>query len=141
MTAYFEYAHRVMPDEIDELGHAGNYHYIRWLQNAAVAHSTANGWPPERYTARGAGWVVRAHRITYRKPAFEDDELRIQTWVANLRPATSLRCYRIYRRDGELLVEAETEWAFIDYARHRAVRIPAEVADCFEVVPAPPPYG
>ena len=64
MTAVFDYPHTVVAEDIDELGHAGNYHYVKWMQRAAVAHSTANGWSHEDYQRLGAGWVVRAHRIT-----------------------------------------------------------------------------
>jgi acyl-CoA thioester hydrolase len=139
MTALFEYVHTVVSEDIDELDHAGNYHYVRWMQDAAVAHSTANGWSPDDYRRLGAGWVVREHQITYLRPAFEGDRIVIRTWVANLRPATSLRKYEIVGADGELLARAETDWAFINYARHRPVRIPPEVASCFEVVEASDP--
>jgi len=136
LAARFEYPHVVAHEDIDELGHAGNYHYVRWMQHAAVAHSAANGLSAERYRELGAGWVVRSHQITYLKPAFEGDALVIETWVANLRSATSLRRYRIRRADGTLLARAETDWAFINYATQRPVRIPAEVAACFEIVDA-----
>ncbi len=138
MIPIFEYQHRVSPEDIDDLGHAGNYHYVRWLQHAAVAHSTANGWAPERYNELGAGWVVRSHHIEYLKPALEGDDLIIRTWVENMKPATSLRRYEICLRDGTLLARAETEWAFVNYTRQKAVRIPPEVASSFEVAtPAP----
>jgi acyl-CoA thioester hydrolase len=130
----FEYQHRVSPEDIDDLGHAGNYHYVRWLQHAAVGHSTANGWPPERYNELGAGWVVRSHHIDYLKPALEGDDLIIRTWVENMKPATSLRRYEICLRDGTLLARAETDWAFINYTRQKAVRIPPQVASSFEMV-------
>ena len=134
MTAFHEHVHHVVADEIDDLGHAGNYHYIRWLQDAAVAHSDANGWPAERYTEMGAGWVVRSHRIVYLRPAFEGDRLVIRIWVADLGGATSLRRYEIRNQHGELLAEASTDWAFTDYARQRAMRIPTEVANDFTVL-------
>lgn len=135
MVARFEYPHCVSHEDIDDLSHAGNFHYIRWMQHAAVAHSTANGWPAERYRDLGAGWVVRSHQITYLKPAFEGDELVIRTWVANMKPATSLRRYEICRRDGTVLARAQTDWAFVNYAKQKAVRIPSAVADSFEVIP------
>ena len=134
MSARFEYHHTVTHEDIDDLGHAGNYHYVRWMQHAAIAHSTANGWPPERYNELGAGWVVRSHQITYLKPAFEGDELIIRTWVANMKPATSLRRYEICLGSGTLLARAETDWAFVNYSKHKAVRIPREVADAFTVI-------
>ena len=134
MVARFEYHHTVTHEDIDDLGHAGNYHYVRWMQHAAIAHSTANGWSPERYNELGAGWVVRSHQITYLKPAFEGDEVIIRTWVANMKPATSLRRYEISLGSGPVLARAETDWAFVNYAKQKAVRIPQEVADAFIVI-------
>jgi acyl-CoA thioester hydrolase len=131
MTDPFEYLHKVTAEEIDELGHAGNFHYVKWMQHAAVAHSAALGWPYEKYTTLGAGWVVRSHNITYLKPAFEDDNLVIRTWVADLKTATSLRCYQILGPKGELLARSETDWAFINYEKQRPVRIPAQVRASF----------
>ena len=131
MTKYFVYQHTVTSEEIDDLDHAGNYFYIKWMQHAAIAHSTANGWPPQRYNDLGAGWVARSHRITYLKPAYEGDSLDIKTWVANMRPAVSLRCYEIFNADGEMLATAETDWAFVNYVRKKPVRIPVEVSSCF----------
>lgn len=135
MIDIFEFRHRVTADEIDELGHAGNYHYVKWLQYAAVAHTTANSWTPERYDKLGAGWVVRSHNIVYLKPAFERDTLVIRTWVANMKPVTSLRRYEITTEAGALLAKAETDWAFVNRRNQRPTRIPEEVKAGFIVLP------
>ncbi len=50
MMLYFEYVHTVTGQEIDELGHAGNFHFIKWMQYAASAHSGANGWSAQKYS-------------------------------------------------------------------------------------------
>jgi len=134
MSARFEYLHTVTEEDIDEMGHAGNFHYVRWMQHAAVAHSSANGWSAQEYNALGAGWVVRSHKITYLKPAFMGDRLLIFTWVANMKPASSLRRYEILNAEGDTLARAETNWAFVNYARQKPTRIPAEVADSFQVL-------
>lgn len=134
MIAHFEYSHTVTGQDIDELGHAGNFHYIKWLQHAAIAHSTANGWPTEKYHELGAGWVVRSHKITYLRPAFKGDSIVIKTWVANMKSATSLRHYEILNEAGEILAKAETDWAFINYHKQKPTRIPDEVATCFKIV-------
>jgi acyl-CoA thioester hydrolase len=136
MTAYFEYTHEVTEQEIDDLDHAGNFHYIKWMQNAAIAHSSANGWPPQRHIELGAGWVARSHQITYLKPAFEGDNLTIKTWVANMKSAVSLRQYEIYNEAGEILAKAETNWAFVNYKKQRPTRIPDEVANSFVIAGA-----
>jgi acyl-CoA thioester hydrolase len=45
--------------------------------------------------------------------------------------------YEIRKADDEVLAKAETEWAFVNYEKQRPTRIPAEVAECFEVVTDP----
>ncbi len=133
-TNCFVYQHTVTTEEIDELGHAGNYHYIKWLQHAAISHSSANGWPPQRYNDLGAGWIVRSHKIIYLKPAYEGDSLDIKTWVANMRSVVSLRRYEISDSKGEVLAKAETDWVFVNYARKKPLRIPVEVSSCFSII-------
>jgi acyl-CoA thioester hydrolase len=135
MPPIYEYRHTVRDEEIDGLGHANNVAYVDWMQSAAVAHSTANGWPGERYRRAGFGWVVRAHTIEYLQPAFPGDRVLVRTWVATLRKATSLRRYRILRAGNDtLLATAETKWAFIDYTTRQPMRIPPEVVESFQVI-------
>ena len=78
MPPIFEYHHTVQDDESDVLGHVNNVAYVDWLQSAAMAHSTAQGWPEERYTQSGFGWVVRAHKIEYLQPAFPGDRILVE---------------------------------------------------------------
>jgi len=134
MSAYFEYPHTVTEQEIDDLNHAGNFHYIKWMQHAAIAHSSDKVWPPQKHIDLGAGWVARSHKITYLKPAFEGDALIIKTWVANMKSAISVRQYEIFNDAGEMLAKAETNWAFVNYEKQRPTRIPEEVASSFVIV-------
>ncbi len=135
MPPIYEHHHTVRDDEIDGLGHANNVAYVEWMQSAALAHSTAQGWPGERYHRMGCGWVVRSHTIEYRQPALAGDLVVVRTWVATMKKATSLRRYRILRKTGGLLLAvAETKWAFIDYTTKNPMRVPREVAQSFQVV-------
>lgn len=136
MHRIYEYRHLVTPEEIDGLGHVNNVVYLKWLQDAAVAHSTANGWSGRRYREMKIGWVARSHYIEYLQPAFVDQEIVVQTWISTLQKVKSLRKYRIIRpADAELLVRAETNWAFVNYENLTPRRIPEEVASCFSIVP------
>ena len=135
MPAIYEHSHIVQESEIDELGHAGNVAYVAWMQEAAIAHSSAQGWSGDAYRTLGAGWVVRRHEIDYLQPAFAGDELRIRTWVSTMRKVTSQRRYEIRRRaDDQVLAAAVTHWVFIDHAKRSPRRIPVDVASAFVVV-------
>lgn len=132
MTTVYEYPHTVSEAEIDEQGHANNVVYVAWMQDAALAHSAALGWTPQRYLDMGAGWVARSHTVEYLRPAFAGDEIIVETHVADMKKVTSKRVYRIIRRvDGEVLAKAETHWAFVNYATGKPTRVPPEIADAY----------
>ncbi|MCA9249145.1 MAG: acyl-CoA thioesterase [Planctomycetales bacterium] len=135
MPAVFEHCLTVPSGAIDGQGHVNNLEYLRWMQDAAVAHSAAQGWPTARYREIGAGWVVRSHKIEYRLPAFAGDRIVLLTWVANFHKIRSLRKYKITRpADGAILAIAETEWAFIGLEHHVPRRVPEELRAAFAIV-------
>ena len=122
--------------DIDRLGHASNQVYLRWVLDAALAHSTALGLDEAAYVARGQAWVVRRHELTYLRPALEGDRLRVETRVANMSAASSVRRTRILRAsDGAVLLEATTDWVYVDIPRGRPCRIPTDVRTRFPVEP------
>lgn len=136
MPAIFEYRITVPAAAIDEQGHVNNVEYVRWMQEAAVAHSAAQGWSGDRYRELGAGWVARAHQIEYLQPAFCGEDLIVYTWVADFRKIRSLRKYKFVRvGDGAVLARAQTDWTFIGLQQRVPRRIPPEVAEAFVLVP------
>src|SRR5204863_4425378 len=120
----------VVEEDIDDLGHASNLVYLRWVQEAALAHSTALGFSGPSYLARGQAWVVRRHEIEYLRAAVQGDRLRIETRVASMKVANSVRKTEIFR-GAELLCRAETDWVYVDLAKARPVRIPEDIHGAF----------
>lgn len=135
MPAVFDHCRSVAPEEIDPQGHANNVAFVQWMQDAALAHSAAQGWPAERYRAAGFSWVARSHAIEYRRPALPAEALIVRTWVATMEKCSSVRRYQILRAaDSQLLAAAETNWAFVDLRNERLARIPPDIAAAFECV-------
>src|SRR5215469_9762657 len=93
------FCHRVIvgSSDIDENQHANNTCYLRWMNEAALAHSAANGWFPLRYVELGASWFARKHTIEYLTPAKENDRLVVATWVSDWKGVRSTRQYRFFR--------------------------------------------
>jgi hypothetical protein len=91
-SARFTYDLIIGPDAIDANGHANNVEFVRWMQEAAIAHSDAVGCTAATLAAGGV-WVVRSHRIEYLRPAFAGDRVAVVTWVADYRRAFSMRRY------------------------------------------------
>jgi acyl-CoA thioester hydrolase len=133
MPEIHEWSFVVPQDAVDWNGHVNNVEYLRWVLDAAVAHSSAQGWPPERYRSIAATWVVRSHVIEYLRPAFAGESVTLCTWVAGFQPTSSPRktvCLRT--RDRTVLVKAETLWVFCD-DRGKPRRIPPILRDSFVV--------
>lgn len=138
MPEIFQLAHLTTESELDGQGHVNNTCYLKWMQNAAVRHSDAQGWTTKRYVEHGWSWVVRSHFIEYRRPVFGHEDIVIVTWVADMKKHSSLRKYQIKRgSDGKLVARAETNWAFVERERGTLLAIPEEVASAFQVVDGP----
>ena len=125
----------VLPEAIDANGHANNVEFVRWMQEAAVAHADARGLTAATKQA-GATWLVRSHQVEYLRPALAGERLRVLTWVADFRRAFSTRRYRFTRpADGAVLARGETNWVFVDVATGRPKSIPTELQGLFELPP------
>ena len=134
MARTYQYEFEIPPSAIDANGHANNVEFVRWMQDAAVAHADAAGCTAAT-SAAGATWVVRSHRIEYRRPAFAGERVRVVTWVENVRRAFSLRRYRFERAaNGEVLAEGETDWVFVDVTTGRPRSVPEAIMATFDAV-------
>ena len=130
-TARFELPIHVQEADIDELGHVNNVTYVRWVQDAAVAHWTSAA--PAAEQAR-LFWIVLRHEIDYRQAAHLGDEIVARTWVGT---ATRLRFERhteiLRAQDGCLLARALTIWCPIDAATRKPTPVTAELRSRFSV--------
>jgi len=127
----FEMQIQVQPDDIDWLGHVNNIVYLRWVQDAAVAHWSAAA-PAE--AQRHLLWVVVRHEIDYLRPAMKDDQLLVRTWVGTAGVRDFERHTEIRRQaDGRLLVRARTLWCPIDIETRRPTRVGDDIRAQFSV--------
>lgn len=116
---------------IDRNGHVNNVEFVRWMQDAAVAHSDAVGCTEATKTA-GCTWVVRSHAIDYLRPAFSGDRIEVRTAIVDYRRCFSKRKYEFYRaEDTTLLARGETNWVFVDVQSGRPKSIPPEIQMLF----------
>lgn len=130
----YHHEFRVEAADIDEFGHANNVVWVRWVNEAAMAHSRAVGLPPETLIAMRAMWIIRKHEIEYLLPAFEGEVLTCATWPAAVRGATSLR-RNVFLRDGRVLARAQTMWALLHTETGRPRRVPVEMMNAYGFSP------
>jgi acyl-CoA thioester hydrolase len=128
-SGFFELAITIKPDDIDELGHVNNTVYLRWVQEAAVAHWTAVAPATDQ---KKLLWVVVRHEIDYKRPARLGDEIIAQTWVGDARKIRFERHTQILRaRDQAILAKALTFWCPIDVGTGKLTNVSPEVKALF----------
>lgn len=120
MPAAFTHPLAVRADDIDQLGHVNNVAFVRYVQEAAVAHWTSVA-PPE--LRDGFTWVVRKHELEYLKPGLPGDALEARTWVGEPAGATWERFTEVSKASGPVLVTARTVWVLLDAATGRPRRV------------------
>lgn len=122
----------VEPTDIDELGHASNIVYLRWVQQVAAAHWLAVAPPADR---AALAWVVRRHEIDYLTPALPADTLRLRTWVGRADGLLFERFTQIERAtDARLLARACSRWCPINALTGRPQRVTPALRALFSVV-------
>jgi acyl-CoA thioester hydrolase len=117
----------VLPGDIDFMGHVNNARYLSWVQDAVLAHWKSLA-PPDavaRYL-----WVALKHEITYRKPAFLDDEVIANVVLERVQGARSFY-ETIIKRGEDVLAEVKSSWCCVDANTLRPARIAAEIAERF----------
>ena len=132
-----------------------NAAYLHYLEQAAIEHSAAAGYPLGRYREMGTLFIVRRHEVDYLRPASPGDVLEVITWAEEIRGPRAVRAYEVYRhgqaasdvgtvavpadglrppthvRTSEPLVRARTQWVYVDQVSGRPLRVPAELVGAF----------
>jgi acyl-CoA thioester hydrolase len=127
----FEINIKVSEKDIDELGHVNNIIYLRWAQEAAVAHWKAAATEEQQ---RNILWVIKRHEIDYKRPALLGDEIIAGTWVGEASELVFERHTEILRSpDRKLLAKARTFWIPINSKTGRPIRVDSDVRNRFSV--------
>ncbi len=115
----FAFPIKVLPDDIDFMGHVNNARYLGWVQDAVLAHWNKLA-PAEEIASKG--WVALKHEITYRRPAFLEDDVIARTVLESFKGARAFYSTVISRGE-EVLAEVKSAWCCINSDTLRPARI------------------
>ncbi|MHA6721078.1 acyl-CoA thioesterase [Sphingomonas sp. RS6] len=125
----FEFRVDVEQSDIDFMGHVNNASYLKWVQAAVVSHWQALA--PVEAVAEHL-WVALKHEITYRRPAFLDDDVVATVLLEKVQGARAFY-ETIIRRGSEVLAEVKSSWCCLDAETRRPARLARDVIDHFFV--------
>lgn len=121
----YEFTISVAAADIDGLGHVNNIVYLRWVQEAAIAHWQAKASSDSQ---AAVAWVAVRHEIDYKAPAFLGDEILVRTWVGTASGLTFERHTEMLRAsDRKLLSRARTLWCPINTQTGKPQRVTPEL--------------
>jgi acyl-CoA thioester hydrolase len=117
----------VEPADIDFMGHVNNSVYLEWVQEAVIAY-----WRRVAPADAVAGhlWVALKHEITYRRPAFLEDNVVAQVVAEGMHGARAFFRTLITRGE-EVLAEVQSSWCCLDAATQRPARLARDVVRMF----------
>lgn len=127
MTKTYRFQIKVQGDDIDHLAHVNNASYIKWVQNAVVAH-----WEHHATPALQAQnlWMALRHEIDYMKETFLDDDLVAEIIIRDIK--TVRATYQsVIKRGEEIVAKAVSTWCCIHPDTHRPQRISADILTAF----------
>jgi len=117
-----EIIQRVRYGETDRMGVVYYANYLVWFEVGRSHHFRVNGIPYAEIEARGLFLPVSELSCKILRPARYDDEVRIQTRLADIRSRALTLAYHIRRRD-ELLAEGMTTHVCVN-GEEKVARIP-----------------
>ena len=113
--------------DIDFMGHVNNASYLKWVQAAIISH-----WErlaPREMVARHL-WVALKHEITYRKPAFLNDDVIATVLLEKVQGARAFY-ETIIKRGEDVLAEVKSSWCCLDAETLRPSRLANSVVEHF----------
>ena len=125
---------RVRYSETDQMGYVyyGNYAQyfevgrVEWLRNLGISYKTMEDV--------GVMLPVINLQVTYLKPAKYDNLLTLKTTLVKKPKVRIEFSYELFNEQEELLVIASTELVFIDIAKNKPTKSPAQLSQKIEEI-------
>jgi acyl-CoA thioester hydrolase len=126
-SATFHFPIGVRPGDIDHMGHVNNSVYLSWVQEAVVKFWETVA-PADAVTRHL--WVALQHQITYRRPAFLEDNVVANVVAEGVAGARAMFT-TVIKRGEEVLAEVQSTWCCLDAATHRPARLARDIVARF----------
>jgi acyl-CoA thioester hydrolase len=125
----YEFPIDVASDDIDFMGHVNNASYLKWVQEAVISHWRRLA-PPEAVAQHL--WVALKHEITYRRPAFLDDDVVATVLLEKVQGARAFY-ETVIKRGSDVLAEVKSSWCCVDAETLKPARVAKDVIERFFV--------
>lgn len=117
-------------NHLDDNQHVNNVQYVEWVQEISKNHWE---FAVDEKSRKDLVWVVKNHNISYHRPAFLNEEIKLTTYIKETKGPLSIRVVEISNnKTSQLLVKAITEWCLLDAASLKPKRVPEAIQQLFK---------
>ena len=125
---------RVRYGETDQMKYVYYGIYAQYFEVGRVELLRSLGLSYKKLEEMGYKLPVVNFNIDYKKPAYYDDELIIETTVIKIYKVKIVFRYKTYNTSNELLNTAETTLVFVDSKMGKPCVVPKLLSDKFKLV-------
>lgn len=118
---------QVRSTEIDVNGHVNNAKYLEYLEWGREEWWELHGLDYDVLKDFGVLTVLVHISANYRKEAFQNDRLRIETWLSDVRNTSLTMEQTITNQHGDLVLDAQVILVTIDPLERKKVSVPTAV--------------
>ena len=126
---FFETKLRVRYAETDQMGFAYYGSYAQYYEVGRVELFRSLGFSYKTIEKMGFSLPVINWNISYKKPAFYDDELTIKTIINDVPSKTIVFDYEIYNEANELLNIGQVTLMFVNILTNKTCTAPQIIID------------
>ncbi|NQV52734.1 MAG: acyl-CoA thioesterase [Flavobacteriales bacterium] len=125
----FETKLRVRYAETDRMGYCYYGNFAAFFEVARVEALRSLGFTYKVLEDEGVVLPVLEYQIKYFKPAYYDEELRIETKIEEVKGARIYFSYTTFNEANEALNKATTTLVFVDYETKRPMNPPKDLLE------------
>lgn len=94
------------------------------MQEAAWSNATKLGFSTIDLMENNITWVMNRMRLEIRRLPRHQEHIKVETWPADMDKYFTKRDFRVWSDEGELLVEAASNWLVMDINERKLIAIP-----------------
>lgn len=124
---------QVAEADIDGMGHANNACYVVWCEQCAWSHSQSLGLTVADYHRLDRGVAIRKASYEYCLPTFENEALRIGTWITacDRKLRMERRFQMINFATGKTVLRGHWQVICVTLSSGKATRLPSEFIEAY----------
>lgn len=99
------------------------------MQEAAWSNATKLGFSTIDLMENNITWVMNRMRLKILRMPKHREEIKVETWPAGMDKYFTKRDFRVWSKEGELLVEATSNWLVMDIHERKLIAIPQYIKE------------